>query len=145
MSDYYQGPPPARPPYGQPQGYDQGYEQGPGYAPAPPPYQEPAPRRERYRDGTGSRRTALIVHTVADIAAGILALWIVLYALDANQANPFVEFVHSLADGLGWWAQDIFTMDQEMLRTVLNFGLPALIYLAIGHGIAARLRHLADS
>ncbi|MEU0388803.1 hypothetical protein [Streptomyces chartreusis] len=101
---------------------------------------DPSPGHGRpARDQATSRRVALAICTIADIAAGLLGLWIVLYLLDANQANSFVEFVHGLADWLSGWAQDIFTMDTEGLRVVLNYGLPAVIYLLIGHGIAARL------
>ncbi|MGP3977120.1 hypothetical protein ACTWQF_24525 [Streptomyces sp. 8N114] len=98
----------------------------------------PGPDRSA-RNQSAARRTAITICTVADVAAGVLGLWIVLYLLDANQANPFVEFVHGTADWLSGWAQDIFTMDTEGLRVVLNYGLPAVIYLVIGHGIAARL------
>lgn len=104
--------------------------------PSPDPYQ-----RERRRTG-GARRAALTVQTVADIAAGFLILWIVLHLLGANEANVFVEFVHGSAELLSWWSQDIFTMDTEGLRVLLNHGLPALIYLAVGHGIAARLNRV---
>ncbi|MEU6079360.1 hypothetical protein [Streptomyces sp. NPDC047108] len=90
--------------------------------------------------GTGANRAALIIHTIADIAAGFLGLWIVLYLLEANQANVFVEFVHGMADFLAGWSQDIFTMETEGLRVLLNYGLPAVMYLAIGHGLAVRLR-----
>jgi hypothetical protein len=100
--------------------------------------QPPAPDHSA-RNQALARRTALTIYTIADIAAGLLGLWIVLYVLDANQANPFVEFVHGAADWLSGWAQDIFTMDTEGLRVVLNCGLPAVIYLLIGHGIAARI------
>jgi hypothetical protein len=100
--------------------------------------QPPAPDHSA-RNQALARRTALTICTIADIAAGLLGLWIVLYVLDANQANPFVEFVHGAADWLSGWAQDIFTMDTEGLRVVLNCGLPAVIYLLIGHGIAARI------
>ncbi|MDI3407019.1 hypothetical protein QIS96_24795 [Streptomyces sp. B-S-A6] len=89
-------------------------------------------------EGTG-RKVALAICTVADIAAGFLGLWILLFLLEANQGNGFVEFVHDMADWLGGWAQDIFTMDTEGLRVILNYGLPAVIYLGLGHGIAARL------
>ena len=99
-------------------------------------------RYERGGDGSGVRRTALIIHTVADIAALFLGLWILLFLLEANQGNVFVEFVEGVADGLAWWSQDIFTMDTEGLRVLLNYGLPAVIYLLIGHGIAARVRRL---
>ncbi|WP_328908438.1 hypothetical protein OG230_02260 [Streptomyces sp. NBC_00234] len=88
---------------------------------------------------TATRRTAITVCTIADIAAGLLGLWILLFLLDANQANVFVEFVRETAGWLAWWAQDIFTMDTEGLRVALNYGLPAAVYLLIGHGIAARL------
>ncbi|WP_190177110.1 hypothetical protein [Streptomyces naganishii] len=104
-------------------------------------YEEPrTPDRspQRQRQAT-ARRTAIAICTIADIAAGLLGLWILLFLLDANRANVFVEFVRGAAGRLSWWAQDIFTMDTEGLRVVLNYGLPAVIYLLIGHGIAARL------
>ncbi|MGI5346799.1 hypothetical protein ACQEU8_01240 [Streptomyces sp. CA-250714] len=103
-------------------------------------YDQPAGRPHRYERSQGTaRRAALTVQTIADIAAGFLVLWILLYLLGANQSNVFVEFVHGTADWLAWWSQDIFTMDTEGLRVLLNYGLPALIYLVIGHGIGARL------
>ncbi|MGW2763698.1 hypothetical protein [Streptomyces sp. NPDC001275] len=101
-------------------------------------HQTPSPDRSVRRLAAG-RRAALTVCTIADTAAGLLVLWILLFLLDANQANVFVEFVHGTADWLAWWSQDIFTMDTEGLRVVLNYGLPAVMYLLIGHGIAARL------
>nr|WP_128434651.1 hypothetical protein [Streptomyces cyaneus] len=91
------------------------------------------------RNQAAARRTALTICTIADVAAGVLGLWIVLFLLDANQGNAFVEFVHGAADWLGGWAQDIFTMDTEGLRVILNYGLPAALYLLLGHGIAVRL------
>jgi hypothetical protein len=102
-------------------------------------YDQPSGPGRPERDQGTARRIALATCTIADIAAGLLGLWILLYLLDANQANPFVEFVHGMADWLSGWAQDIFTMDTEGLRVVLNYGLPAVIYLLVGHGIAARL------
>jgi hypothetical protein len=155
------GPPPPGPDYGPGQGYGPGhgpdYGPGPGYGqgpgpgpgpqgPPPPPdpgYRQPPPRRERRpSDGEGAQRAALVLHTIADIAAVILGLWIMLYLLEANQGNPFVGFVKGSADFLAGWAQDIFTMDSEGLRVFFNYGLPALIYLLVGHGISARVRRL---
>lgn len=105
-----------------------------------PTYDQQPSRPERsVRSQAGARRVALAICTIADIAAASLGLWILLFLLDANRANVFVEFVQRLADWLAWWSQDIFTMDTEGLRVVLNYGLPAVMYLLIGHGIAARL------
>jgi hypothetical protein len=113
------------------------------YAPAPAPapsYDTGRPRRPR---GVAADRSALVIHTIADIAAGFLGLWLLLYLLDANQANVFVDFVHGLAGWLAGWSQDIFTMRPEGLRVVLNYALPALVYLAVGHGAAAWVRRLS--
>nr|WP_234356954.1 hypothetical protein [Streptomyces sp. NBRC 110028] len=112
-----------------------------------PPYQgdpgPPAPRRRAGNSsGRGADRTALIIHSLADIAAVFLALWLLLYFLDANQANVFVDFVHGVADWLAGWSQDIFTMEPEGVRVFFNYALPAVIYLAIGHGAAAWVRRL---
>jgi hypothetical protein len=93
----------------------------------------------RYEQQAGARRAALTICTIADVAAGLLVLWVLLFLLDANQANVFVEFVEGSAGLLAWWSQDIFTMDTEELRVILNYGLPAVMYALIGHGIAARL------
>ncbi|MFF4694910.1 hypothetical protein [Streptomyces chattanoogensis] len=106
------------------------------------PYDQNRGTRARGRDGSGVNRTALVIHTIADIAAAFLGLWILLYLLEANQGNVFVGFVHGMADWLAGWSQDIFTMDVEGLRVLLNYGLPAVIYLLLGHGIAARVRRL---
>ncbi|MFF4763429.1 hypothetical protein [Streptomyces sp. NPDC001292] len=94
------------------------------------------------RNGISADRLALTVHTLADIAAIFLGLWVVLYLLDANQANVFVDFVHRVADWLAGWAQDIFTMDTEGLHVFFDYALPAVVYLAVGHGVAAWLRRL---
>lgn len=104
-----------------------------------PAYHRPTGPDGSVRRQAAGRRAALTVCTIADTAAGLLALWILLFLLDANQANVFVKFVQGTADWLAWWSQDIFTMDTESLRVVLNYGLPAVMYLLIGHGIAARL------
>ncbi|MGP3924733.1 hypothetical protein [Streptomyces sp. 8N616] len=99
-----------------------------------------AGQRHRGDRDSAAQRSALVIHTIADIAAAFLGLWILLYVLEANQANVFVGFVEGMADWLAWWSQDIFTMDAEWLRVLLNYGLPAVIYLFVGHGIAARVR-----
>lgn len=111
-----------------------GYGQNAGFTPSGRPV--------RGRSGRGADRFALIVHTLADIAAVFLGLWILLYLLDANQSNVFVDFVHGMADWLSGWSQDIFTMDAEGLRVFFNNALPAVIYLVVGHGAAAWIRRL---
>ncbi|MCP9212635.1 hypothetical protein [Streptomyces cucumeris] len=87
-----------------------------------------------------SNQAATVLAVVADITAVILGLWILFALLDANRANDLVDVVHDAAQWLAGWSHDLFTMDTDWLRTVLNYGLPALVYLFIGHTLAARMR-----
>ncbi|MBL1100222.1 hypothetical protein [Streptomyces coffeae] len=87
-----------------------------------------------------NHQAATVLAVVADITAVILGLWILFSLLDANRANDLVSVVHDAAQWLAGWSHDLFTMDTDWLRTVLNYGLPALVYLFIGHTLAARIR-----
>ncbi|WP_326622629.1 hypothetical protein OG863_36665 [Streptomyces decoyicus] len=93
-------------------------------------------RRARY----SSNEAAKAVVVIADLTALILGLWILFALLDANRANDLVNFVHIVAGWLAGWSHDLFTMDTAWVRTVLNYGLPAVVYLCIGHMLAARIR-----
>jgi hypothetical protein len=88
----------------------------------------------------GNNQAATVVMVVADITAVILGLWILFALLDANPANDLVSVVRDAAAWLAGWSHDLFTMDTDWLRTVLNYGLPAVVYLFIGHALAGRIR-----
>ncbi|MER8001742.1 hypothetical protein [Streptomyces sp. NPDC095613] len=94
----------------------------------------------RHRSGSGSVATAVVV--VTDVMALILGLWILMYLLDANRGNELVEFVQGAARRLAGWSYDLFTFDAAWARVVCGYGLAAIVYLAIGHGLANRLRRL---
>lgn len=89
---------------------------------------------------TGANRAAVVVRIIADVMAVILGLWILMYLVDANRANDLVSFVRDAANWLAGWSHDLFTMETDWLRVTLNYGLPAVVYLLIGHALAARLR-----
>lgn len=74
--------------------------------------------------------------------AFILILWILMYLLDANRANDLVEFVRASARWLAGWSHDLFTFDEAWARVVCGYGLAAVVYLLVGHGLANRLRRL---
>lgn len=94
----------------------------------------------RYRNGSNQAGTAIAI--VADVMALILGMWILMYLLDANRANDFVQFVHDAARWLAGWSHDLFTFDEEWARVVAGYGLAAVVYLFVGHAIANRVhRH----
>ncbi|RDG30221.1 hypothetical protein [Streptomyces corynorhini] len=95
----------------------------------------------RHRSGSSSA-AATIVAVIADVMAFILILWILMYLLDANRGNDLVEFVRSSARWLAGWSHDLFTFDEAWARVVCGYGLAAVVYLFIGHGLANRLRRL---
>ncbi|GAA2235962.1 hypothetical protein [Streptomyces nogalater] len=94
----------------------------------------------RYRNG--ANQAGRVVAIVADVAALILGLWILMYLLEANRANDLVRFVHDAASWLAGWSHDLFTFDEAWARVVAGYGLAAVVYLFAGHAIARRIhRH----
>ena len=87
----------------------------------------------------GGNPAAAIILLVADIAALILILWIFFFVFDANRANDLVDWVRHAANWLAGWSRDMFTVDNAKWRTVLNYGLPAAVYLLIAHAVAGRV------
>uniref|UniRef100_A0AAU2JNW0 Uncharacterized protein n=1 Tax=Streptomyces sp. NBC_00049 TaxID=2903617 RepID=A0AAU2JNW0_9ACTN len=87
----------------------------------------------------GSSQAGRAVALVADLAAFVIALWILLYLLDANQGNELVDFVHDLAGWLSGWSYDLFTFGREWVQVVVGHGLAAVAYLLVGHAVAGWL------
>ncbi|MEU6328749.1 hypothetical protein ABZ851_15940 [Streptomyces sp. NPDC047049] len=92
----------------------------------------------RVHNGRSEAARGIVV--IADLTAVILGLWILFVLLDANRANDLVSWVQAAAGWLAGWSHDLFTMDTDWVRTVLNYGLPAVVYVLIGHVLAGRLR-----
>ncbi len=94
---------------------------------------------------TQSRRSGLsqagvVVQVVADVVAAIIGLWILLYILEANPGNDLVVVVKDAARWLAGWSYDLFSLNPDWLQVLVNYGIAAVVYLAIGHGLAVRLR-----
>ncbi|GLZ76203.1 hypothetical protein Afil01_10100 [Actinorhabdospora filicis] len=85
--------------------------------------------RYRYRGGSVAAR---VVSTVFGIIAFILALHIVFVLLAANETNTIVNTVKHMADFLAAWFKNMFTLGDARLQALLNYGLAAIVYLAIG-------------
>ncbi|MFJ6080718.1 hypothetical protein ACIQI8_04880 [Streptomyces sp. NPDC092369] len=88
----------------------------------------------------GGSPAGTVISVIADLAALILILWIAFYLFDANTANNVVSWIHDAANWLSGWSHNLFSIDSDNWRTVVNYGLPALVYLFIGHAVAGGVR-----
>ncbi|MFB7181976.1 hypothetical protein ACFCYI_30230 [Streptomyces sp. NPDC056257] len=87
----------------------------------------------------GSSQAGRAVALVADVLAFVIALWILLYFLDANQGNSLVDLIHDVASWLATWSYDLFTFSREWVQVVIGYGIAAVVYLLVGHAIAGWL------
>jgi len=92
--------------------------------------------RRRY----GGSHAALVIRVVADIIAAIIGLWILLYVLNANRGNDLVVFVQDAARWLAGWSYDLFDLEPGWFQVLINYGIAAVVYLLVGHALAARIR-----
>lgn len=89
---------------------------------------------------SGSSTAGIAIQILADVLAGIIGLWVLLYLLEANPANDLVVLLHDAARWLAGWSYDLFPIDEDWLRVLVNYGIAAVVYLAVGHALAVRLR-----
>ncbi|WP_419994553.1 hypothetical protein [Streptomyces boninensis] len=88
----------------------------------------------------GGNPAAIAIAVIADIAALVIGLWILMYVLDANQGNSLVDFIQDSARWLAGWSRDMFVVDPNWWRVLLNYGIAAIVYLAVGHALAKAVR-----
>ena len=109
------------------------------YPPPPEPYgtpYEPAPAEEiveRTHPRLRVVRTInALIHLVCAVFALVLAVHIVLVQGSANSANGFARLISEWSSGVSLGLRNLFTPDSEKLRTFLNDGLAAVLWLVIG-------------
>lgn len=83
-----------------------------------------------------TRHNPVIVHIISAVfwlIALIILLHLAFILLEANPGNPLVDFMSDLANWFAWLFRDMFTqIEDPKVRAVVNYGIAALIYLAIG-------------
>ncbi|MER5966177.1 hypothetical protein [Streptomyces sp. NPDC002057] len=80
-----------------------------------------------------------VIRTVAHVLAGILIVWIALDLLDANRGNTVVGWFHSAADWLAGWSIGLFSVSQHTFQVLLDYGIPAVVYVLIANLVAGRV------
>jgi hypothetical protein len=93
-------------------------------------------------DGYGKARAVRTICAVIDIVCWVFALVLLLHILlvvaGANMGNGFATFITGWAGGIDFGLDDLFTPANEKAAVLLNEGVAALLWLAIG----ALLTHL---
>lgn len=93
------------------------------------------------------RRTVNLICTVINaitvLFAIVLAVHIVLVLGSANQDNGFASLINSWSSAVSLGLRDLFTPDNEKMRTLLNDGLAAIAWLAIGAALTYLIRRFA--
>ncbi|WP_309117587.1 hypothetical protein [Saccharothrix sp.] len=106
------------------------------------PVGEPVHHEEVVERGDDRVRTVRVVCAVIDVVcwvfAIVLAVHIFLVIAGANPANGFAQVIESWSAGVSLGLRNLFTPANDALRTLLNDGLAAILWLVIG----ALLTHL---
>jgi energy-converting hydrogenase Eha subunit E len=92
--------------------------------------------------GGGFLLAARLVMLVTWVLVGIIVAAILLRVLEANPDNSIVSGVHDLGKTLVGPFKDLFKIDDAKLSIAVNWGLAALLYLAVGSIIARILRRV---
>ncbi|GAA2135072.1 hypothetical protein [Glycomyces algeriensis] len=83
-----------------------------------------------------TRHNPVVVHIISAVfyfIALIIVLHLAFILLEANPHNPLVDFVGDLANWFAWLFKDMFTqIEDPKVRAVVNYGIAALVYIAIG-------------
>lgn len=86
---------------------------------------------------------ASVIRILTVVFAAILVVHVVLTVAGANPINAITVFFRDLANNLTLGIGDLFLPASESLRVILNFGLAALVWIAIGIILSRILNALA--
>jgi hypothetical protein len=78
------------------------------------------------------RIVCAIIHALCVLFAVVLALHIILAFGDANTKNGFAQLINRWSSGVSLGLRNLFTPNDFKLRTLLNDGLAAILWLVIG-------------
>ena len=83
---------------------------------------------------------ARALEVVVAVVASIIAVGVLLVALEANPENTIVDAVLDAARWLVGPFEDFFTLDDPKLEIAVNWGLAVVVYVLVGRTLASLLR-----
>ena len=78
---------------------------------------------------------ARAINAITSVVVGLIVIGILLVVLEANPSNDIVSWVVDAARWLVGPFHDLFRIDGDW-RTIVNWGLAALVYSVVGRFIA---------
>lgn len=90
------------------------------------------------RISSGRGTAARVVVGIGALFALIEVVYILMVVLGANQANAFFGFIRSVADPLALFFPGLFTLSNNDIGVLINYGLAAVFWLVVT-GIIARV------
>jgi len=89
------------------------------------------------------RTVCSVITFVCGLFAVVLVAHIILVLAEANPDNGFASFVSGWASGVSLGLHNLFTPDGAKLRTLLNDGTAAILWLLIGVALNFLIRRFA--
>jgi hypothetical protein len=83
-----------------------------------------------------------VVSAIFGVIAFILILHVVFVMVGANADNGLVRALADIASALAWGFKNLIVNANVKLQTFLNYGLAALVYLAVGAALHRLFRNL---
>jgi hypothetical protein len=109
----------------------------------PPPPQPRASSRRRFSPRKALGWLASLVKLVCGLIALLLVVYIVFTLGKANPANPWAVFVSTWAQRFDLGLANLFVPPSPpWLAVVLNYGVPAIIWLVIGAVLSRLIRRI---
>jgi hypothetical protein len=82
---------------------------------------------------------ARAVIMITGVIALLLVVAILLVVLEATRSNELVQFVRDAASLLAGPFDDLFTLDSNKAERAVNWGLAAVVWVALGRLVAGLL------
>src|SRR5213083_1734312 len=82
---------------------------------------------------------ARLITAAAAVAAGIIALAIILHVLGAKTSNGVVHAIHHAGSWLSSWSHGLFAIHNGDLSMLVNWGVAAVVFLVAASFIARTL------
>jgi hypothetical protein len=93
----------------------------------------------RLRVSSGRGTAVRVVTGIGGLFATIEVIYILMILMGANPANAFFGFIKSLAEPLALFFPGLFTIGNQDLAVLLNYGLAAVFWLVVSSFIARLL------